>query len=174
MGNIAKIVGKIDLGKPDSNPKEGKWNIPFSVELREDIHIHWQDIRIEMTAQDFDDFCTSLNNAHKVWVDMGKPNTSDKVCWMGRWVGEDTLDHYKDRLQKLDSKGRLRHHFKYFPRTQGDKLYYDNVFIIEKQKGDGRYHFHYKNFRWELGKKQAKQIANLMQGILKTETNEHN
>ena len=169
MGSIKKIVGKVDLGEPDHNPTEGKWNLPFAVELHENIHIHWQDIRIEMDTEDFEEFALSIANAYKNWKDDGSPKGLSATKWYGRWVGEENMHFYKDRLTKINALGKTSHLFRKFPRTESGKKYYDGVFQIEKQNGDGRYHIHYKNFRWELGKKQCKQVAEEFSNVVKEE-----
>jgi hypothetical protein len=171
MGSIDKIVGKVDLGEPDHKPTVGKWNLPFAIELKEDFHIHWQDMRIEMDAEDFEEFFISMKKAYEAWKKDGKPKTLPKCKWYGRWLGEENMHFYKDRLKRTNAKGKTCHHFRYFPRTQSGKRYYDGVFIAEKQRGDGRYHFHYKNFRWELGRWQAKKVAQEMVKVLNEEKN---
>lgn len=163
MGAIEKIIGKVDLGKPDHKPEEGKWNLPFAIELHENFHIHWQDIRIEMDAKDFDDFVTAMVKAREQWIKDGKPNHLPQTKWYGRWPGEENMHFYKDRLKQKNEKGEICHHFRYFPRTESGKRYYDNIFQIEKQRR-GQYHIHYKNFRWELGE-QIKKIAEIFKKL---------
>ena len=164
MGSIAKIEGKVDLGPPDHNVLEGKWNLPFAIELKENIHIHWQDIRIEMNVQDFEAYATAMINALNEWKKIGKPKSLPQCNWLARWPGEETYHFYKDRLKRLNIFGKLCHHFRNFPRTEGGKRINDNCFQIERQT-KGQYHIHYKNFRWELGAKQAKRIAEAFKGV---------
>lgn len=160
MGAIREILAKVELPSPELgwNVEEESFCLPFSVELRENVHIHWQDIRIEMTAADFDGFAQAINRAHRLWVDDGKPETLEQPKWYGAWPGEEELDFYRDRHIRKDRFGRLRHHYRLFPRTQADKLYYDSVLQIEIQRYNWL-HIHYKNFRWEIGPKSFSTVA---------------
>ena len=166
MGNVSKIIGEVKLGSGFDREK-GSWNLPFSVELGESVHIHWQDIRIEMDTQDFEEFVYSLNKANEAWIKDGKPKTSLSAKFYGKWKGEEQYNHFsiKDRKKTHTENGKLRHHFRVFPRTQHGKKYYDNKVVIELQQG-GQYHIHYKNFRIELGSKQFKQIAKIFKRVL--------
>ncbi len=165
MGSIKRIVGKVELGESDHKPEIGKWNLPFAIELHENFHIHWQDVRIEMDSDDFEEFALSVKNAYDNWVKDGKPKTISPTKWYGRWLGEENMHFYKDRLVRTNELGKICHHFRAFPRTESGKKYYDNVFQIEEQ-ARGQYHIHYKNFRIELGKEQMKSIALACQGVL--------
>jgi len=160
MGNIKKIVGKTDLGENKFNTAEQKWCLPFHIELKENIHIHWQNIRMEMDITDFINFVASLYTAYQRWIEIGMPNTSDKAIYLGNWVGEEDYDFNKDRDIKYSKGNKLRHHFRNFPRTEGEKLHYDNACQVELQKGQ-QYHIHYKNFRIELGEREMKEIAKI-------------
>ena len=66
MGNIEKIVSKVSLPDPAGwDPKNDQMNLPFTVELKENFHIHWQDIRIEMMPEDFENFVLALTKAYE-------------------------------------------------------------------------------------------------------------
>jgi len=159
MGSIKAITGKVDMGEQEHAPEKGKWNLPFTIELKENIHIHWQDIRIEMSVDDFSDFVTALLNAKKRWEELGKPETLPQCEWLAFWPGEEKYHFYKDRLKRHTEDGKLRHHFRTFDRSEGKKgVQKDNVCQLELQQR-GQYHFHYKNFRFEWGAKQVKEMA---------------
>ena len=36
------------------DPQNDQFNLPFTVELKENFHLHWQDMRIEMMPDDFE------------------------------------------------------------------------------------------------------------------------
>lgn len=160
MGAIREILAKVELPPPELgfNPEKESFCLPFSVELREDVHIHWQDIRIEMTAADFDEFAQAISRAHRLWVEDGKPETLEGVKFYGAWPAEEDLDFYRDRHLQQDRLGRLRHHYRLFPRTEGGKLYYDSVLQVEIQRYNWL-HIHYKNFRWEVGPRHFLSVA---------------
>lgn len=160
MGNIRKVLGKAELPSPDLgwNIEKESFCLPFSVELKEDIHLHWQDIRIEMTVDDFNEFAQAINRAHKMWVGDGKPESLDETKWYGAWPGEEEYDFYEDRHYRENRLGHLCHHYRLFPRTEMDKLYYDSVMQIEIQHYNW-FHIHYKNFRWEIGPKAFLSVA---------------
>lgn len=162
MGHIAKILGKYKMDGPEGwKPEEGQYNLPFTVELKENIHIHWQDLRIEMMPEDFDDFVEAINKAHERWKEDGKPEELDEMKRYGWWPGEEGYDWGQDRYEKYNKEGELCHNFRTFPQTEHGKLKFDNIFQIELQK-DNQYHIHYKNFRFEMGKQRFNKLAELM------------
>ena len=159
MGHIQKILAKTEMKKPAGwNPDQEDYNLPFTVELKEDFHIHWQDIRIEMAAEDFSAFAGAVSEAHKRWIDDGRPKKLSKMKRYGWWPGEDKDGFFKERYESHNKRGEPCHHVRVFPRTESGKLFFDNVFQIELQE-KGQLHIHYKNFRWELGENTFKQIA---------------
>jgi hypothetical protein len=160
MGNIREILAKVELPPPELgwNEEEESFCLPFSVELRENIHIHWQDIRIEMDTADFDDFAQAIHRAHSLWVEDGKPETLEQTKWYGAWPGEEELDFKRDRHIRKDRFGRLRHHYRLFPRTEMGELHYDAILQIEIQRYNW-FHIHYKNFRWEIGPQSFLTVA---------------
>lgn len=165
MGDIREVLAKVQLPSPELgwNEEKESFCLPFSIELKENIHIHWQDIRIEMTAADFDEFARAVHRAHKLWVEDGKPETLEQVRFYGAWPGEEELDFYRDRHIREDRFGRLRHHYRLFPRTQSGKLYYDSALQIEIQRYNW-FHIHYKNFRWEIGPRSFLAVADAFAG----------
>lgn len=165
MGSIKAVTGKVDLGKPEHAPERGKWNLPFTVELKENIHIHWQDLRIEMNVDDLVKFSEALQKAVKRWEELGKPKTLPVCEWLAFWPGEEQYHFYKDRLKETTEDGTVRHHFRTFDRTEGGKgIQSDNVLQLELQHR-GQYHFHYKNFRIELGAEQTKQASEVFKNV---------
>lgn len=170
MGFIEKITGKVKLPEPNGwNPEKNQFNLPFAIELKENWHLHWADIRIEMMSEDFEGFAKAIDSAYKKWVNDGKPETLNEMKRYGEWPGEEGMDHFKteDRNNPKTKDGKTRFHFKKFPRTEGGELYFDPVFQIELQKArhdakDGWYHLHYKNFRIEMGRKQLQEMAQAM------------
>ena len=161
MGDIAKITGKVELSEPEGwNPAKGQFNLPFAIELKEDWHIHWADMRLEMTSEDFEGFALAIGKAYEKWKNDGKPETLPDMKRYGEWPGEEGMDHFKgdDRNNPKSKDGKPRFHFKKFPRTESGKLFFEPVFQIELQKA-GWYHIHYKNFRLELDRKTLKDFA---------------
>jgi len=146
MGNIRKILGKFKLPNLGWKPKENSYNLPFSIELKENIHIHWQDMRIEMDSDTFDKFVRAMNYAQYEWIKDGKPSSKDTMARYGWWPGETGRHFIKNRNMKDG------HNFKIFPRTESGNLIYDNKIQLERQK-NGQFHLHWKNFRFEFGKK---------------------
>ena len=170
MGHIAKILGKYQMYGPEGwKPEEGQYNLPFTVELKENIHIHWQDLRLEMMPEDFEDFVEAINKAHERWEDDGRPKELDEMKRYGWWPGEEGYKWGQDRYEKYNKDGELCHNFRTFPQTEHGKLKFENIFQIELQK-DNQYHIHYKNFRFEMGKKRFDKIAELM---FEASTKEH-
>lgn len=171
MGHIAKILGKFRMDGPNGwNPDKGQYNLPFTVELKENIHIHWQDLRIEMMPEDFDDFVEALNKAHERWEEDGRPQELEEMKRYGWWPGEEGYDWGQDRYEKYNKEGELCHNFRTFPRTEHEDLSFDNLFQIELQK-NSQYHIHYKNFRFEMGKERFNHIAHLMYNASRKEKN---
>jgi hypothetical protein len=152
VGNIKDILA--NRAMPDQrlgwDPKAQSFNLPFTIEQREDIHIHWQDTRLEMDASDFDSFAEAVAKAREAWIKAGRPHKMEKTARRATWPGEESLDFRKDRDVKKDPFGRLRHHFRRFPRTESGKLNRDSVLQIELQANE-QVHLHYRNLRIEMG-----------------------
>ena len=162
MGDIEKISVKLELSDPKGwDPKNEQFNLPFAVELRENFHIHWQDLRLEMLPEDFEKFHNAIHDAYLAWNKDGKPTKFENVKRYGFWPGEEDYDFHKDRDKPRNKDGKPCHHFRKFPRTESGKQFFDSVFQIELQKA-GQYHIHYKNLRIELGKKRLESMANAM------------
>lgn len=162
MGHIAKITAKVPLLNPEGwNMEKEQLNLPFTVELKENFHLHWQDVRIEMMSDDFDNFVEALTEARKKWIKDGKPKELPEVKRYGWWPGEEEYDFNKDREIKYNKNSELCHHYKIFPRSESGKLNFDSVFQIEFQV-NGQYHIHYKNFRIELGRNRFNEMAKAM------------
>jgi len=162
MGNIERICEKLELPNPKGwDPKNDQFNLPFTVELKENFHIHWQDIRLEMMPSDFENFFHSIKNAYEQWIKDGKPQELNIMKRYGWWPGEENYDFIKDRDKMMNKNNLSCHHFRLFPRTESGNLFFDSIFQIELQKS-GQYHIHYKNFRLELSRKRLEDMANTM------------
>ena len=162
MGDIEKISVKLELSDPKGwDPKNEQFNLPFAVELRENFHIHWQDLRLEMLPEDFENFHNAIHDAYLAWNKDGKPTKFENVKRYGFWPGEEDYDFHKDRDRPRNIDDKPCHHFRKFPRTESGKQFFDSVFQIELQKA-GQYHIHYKNLRIDLGKKRLESMANAM------------
>jgi hypothetical protein len=175
VGFIERVIGKAKLPEPEGwNPEKDQFNLPFAIELKEDWHIHWADIRIEMTSDDFDGFAQAVIQAYDRWKKDGKPETLPEMKRYGEFPGEEGFDHFKpeERNQAISKNGKTRFHFRKFPRTDSGKLFFDPIFQVELQKArddapNGWYHLHYKNFRIEIGEKQLKDMTDAMTDLQK-------
>ena len=175
MGDIKKITAKVDLPEPGGwDPEKDQFNLPFAIELKENWHVHWADIRIEMTSEDFEGFAKSIIAAYENWEKDGKPPVLPEMKRYSEYPDEEGFDHFKndDRNNPRNNSGKPRFHFKKFPRTESGKQYFDPTFQIELQKPrpdapNGWYHLHYKNFRIEIGRKQLIEMAEAFQNSLK-------
>ena len=167
MGDIEKICDKVTLPDPKGwDPENDQFNLPFTVELKENFHIHWQDIRLEMMPNDFENFFKSIKNAYEQWVSDGKPMELNSMKRYGCWPGEENYDFRKDRDVMMNIHNHPCHHFQLFPRTESGNLFFDSIFQIELQKA-GQYHIHYKNFRLELSRKRLEDMTNTMINSIK-------
>ena len=45
----------------------------FVMEAAENIHAHWKDTRLQMSPEDFDNLAKYVAEAHKKWIDLGRP-----------------------------------------------------------------------------------------------------
>ena len=159
LGDIEKISAKVTLKDPEGwDPENDQFNLPFTVELKENFHVHWQDMRIEMMPDDFENFAKSIHNAYEKWKSDGKPKELESMKRYGFWPGEEEFDFREQRDEKYNKNNELCHHFKKFPRTESGELFFDPIFQIELQKA-GWYHLHYKNFRIEMNKQMLKEMS---------------
>ncbi len=163
LGDIEKILAKIILKDPEGwDPEHDQFNLPFTVELKENFHVHWQDMRIEMMPDDFENFAKAIHDAYEKWKSDGKPKKLESMKRYGWWPGEEGFDFHLQRDRRYNKNNKLCHHFKKFPRTESGKLNFDSVIQIELQRNK-QYHIHYKNLRIELGKNRVKQMAKALQ-----------
>lgn len=132
MGVIKKILfrGNI-LGKPRHRN--------FFLDMEENIHIHYRDLRIELSRGEFEDFAdTFAKQAGELRGIIGEKNYQD-----GK------LPNANQEDVRIWTESRLKHEVKYHPQR----------FSLE-ECGDG-YHFHYRNYKLLIDKDEFRRIARL-------------
>lgn len=118
MGVIKKMLYRGDiLGKPRHRN--------LFLDMEENIHIHFRDLRIEMSREEFEDFAGAFcKQAEELLEIMRKQGYQD-----GKLPNSNQDD------VRIWTESRLRHEVKYHPQR----------FSLE-ECGDG-YHFHYRNYK---------------------------
>ena len=109
MGDIKKITAKVDLPEPGGwDPEKDQFNLPFAIELKENWHVHWADIRIEMTSEDFEGFAKSIIAAYENWEKDGKPPILPEMKRYSEYPDEEGFDHFKndDRNNPKNNSGK--------------------------------------------------------------------
>jgi len=132
MGVIKKTLyrGNI-LGKPRHRN--------LFLDMEENIHIHYRDLRIEMSRGEFEDFASIfLKQSKELQTIINEKNYQD-----GKLPNANQDD------ERIWTESRLKHDVKYHPQR----------FSLE-ECGDG-YHFHFRNYKLLIDHVEFKQIAQL-------------
>lgn len=136
MGVITKIFfrGEI-LNKP-------RYQYLF-LDMEENIHIHYRDLRIELSRNEFEDIVlTFLTQAQELCTIMAEKNYQD-----GK------LPNANQEDIRIWTESLLKHEVKYHPQR-----------VSLEECSDG-YHFHYRNYKLLLDKNEFKAIARLFQQL---------
>ncbi len=136
MGVIKKVLyrGNI-LGKPRHRN--------FFLDMEENIHIHYRDLRIELSRGEFEDFAdTFAKQSGELLGIIREKNYQD-----GKLANANQDD------VRIWTESRLKHEVKYHPQR----------FSLE-ECGDG-YHFHYRNYKILIDKDEFRQIARLFAAV---------
>lgn len=136
MGVIKKTLyrGNI-LGKPRHRN--------LFLDMEENIHIHYRDLRIEMSRGEFEDFAAIfLKQSKELQTIINEKNYQD-----GKLPNANQDD------ERVWTESRLKHEVKYHPLR----------FSLE-ECGDG-YHFHYRNYKFLIDAAEFKQISQLFKNL---------
>ncbi len=136
MGVIKKTLyrGNI-LGKPRHRN--------LFLDMEENIHIHYRDLRIEMGRGEFEDFASIfLKQSKELQTIINEKNYQDGA-----------LPNANQDDERIWTESRLKHDVKYHPQR----------FSLE-ECGDG-YHFHYRNYKFLIDPAEFKHIAQLFKKI---------
>lgn len=136
MGVIKKILyrGSI-LGKPRHRN--------FFLDMEENIHIHYRDLRIELSRGEFEDIVKAFRKQSEELLGI----IHEKNYQDGKLPNANQDD------VRIWTESRLNHDVKYHPRR----------FSLE-ECGDG-YHFHYRNYKLLIDLAEFKQIAQLFKTL---------
>ncbi|MFA6016276.1 MAG: phosphotransferase [Gallionellaceae bacterium] len=136
MGVIKKTLYRGNLlGKPRHRN--------LFLDMEENIHIHYRDLRIEMSRGEFEDFAAVFVKQSKELQEIiHKKNYQD-----GKLPNANQDD------VRIWTESRLKHDVKYHPQR----------FSLE-ECGDG-YHFHYRNYKILIDTDEFKQIAQLFKSL---------
>lgn len=136
MGVIKKILyrGNI-LGKPR--------HCNFFLDMEENIHIHYRDLRIELSRGEFEDIVKAFRKQSEELLGI----IHEKNYHDGR------LSNANQDDVRIWTESRLQHDVKYHPQR----------FSLE-ECGDG-YHFHYRNLKLLIDPAEFKQIAQLFKTL---------
>lgn len=136
MGVIKKILYRSNiLGKPRHRN--------FFLDMEENIHIHYRDLRIELSRGEFEDIVKAFSKQSKELLEI----IHEKNYQDGKLPNANQDD------VRIWTESRLNHDVKYHPRR----------FSLE-ECGDG-YHFHYRNFKLLIDEAEFRQIAQLFKAL---------
>lgn len=113
MGKISEILAERRIGK------RGMYSDHARLELSENIHLHWRDLRLAMSPADFEIFKDMVVNAFAKYEELGKPAQSEKPYEVVVGLCEKDLT---------------------------DEGYHSDRLGVEEQE-DGSIHAHYRDFR---------------------------
>ncbi|MDP2758989.1 MAG: phosphotransferase [Sideroxyarcus sp.] len=136
MGVIKKILYRNNiLGKPRHRN--------FFLDMEENIHIHYRDLRIELSRGEFEDIVKAFSKqSEELMGIIHEKNYQDG-----------NLPNANQDDVRIWTESRLHHDVKYHPLR----------FSLE-ECGDG-YHFHYRNFKLLIDTAEFRQIAQLFKTL---------
>lgn len=136
MGVIKKILyrGEV-LGKPRHRN--------LFLDMEENIHIHYRDLRIELGRGEFEDIVSAF----------GKQSAELLGIIEERKYQDGRLPNANQEDVRVWTESRLRHEVKYHPQR----------FSLE-ECGDG-YHFHYRNYKLLIDPEDFRRIARLFASL---------
>lgn len=136
MGVIKKILyrGNI-LGKPRHRN--------LFLDMEENIHIHYRDLRIELSRGEFEDIVAAFT----------KQSQELSAIIREKHYQDGKLPNSNQDDVRIWTEARLKHDVKYHPQR----------FSLE-ECGDG-YHFHYRNFKLLIDQAEFRQIAQLFKAL---------
>ena len=114
----------------------------LTVDAAENIHLHYRDLRIEYSLDEFNEFMNHMIDMY----DELKQWRIDNPTWT-----ESNPDNFKDEdgVEFTKNKNKLNEH----------SVYWDDRISIE-QKSTGSYHIKWRNYRFEMDKKSFKRWIN--------------
>lgn len=136
MGVIKKILfrGNI-LGKPRHRN--------LFLDMEENIHIHYRDLRIELSRGEFEDIAAAFTKQAKEL----------QAIIEDRKYQDGKLPNANQEDVRIWTESRLKHELKYHPQR----------FSLE-ECGDG-YHFHYRNCKLLIDKDEFRQLAHVFAAL---------
>lgn len=136
MGVIKKVLYRSNiLGKPRHRN--------FFLDMEENIHIHYRDLRIELSRGEFEDIVKAFSKQSEELLGIIR----EKNYQDGKLPNANQDD------VRIWTESRLNHDVKYHPQR----------FSLE-ECGDG-YHFHYRNYKLLIDKAEFKQISQLFKTL---------
>lgn len=132
VGNTRKVLAK-DMLEPRYLTANMLW-----VDLCENVHIHYRNLRIDMSCEEFANFMCAMKNLYK--------------------AAEYQME--QDKFEEGDPN-YLRQ-IKYINPLNTSSDYYPNRLVIEAQRDD-TYHIHYRDLRLHLTEDEFDDMANSFQ-----------
>jgi len=136
MGVIKKILyrGNV-LGKPRHHN--------FFLDMEENIHIHYRDLRIELSRGEFEDIVQAFR----------KQSAELQAIIEQKNYQDGKLPNANQEDVRIWTEARLKNEVRYHPQR----------FSLE-ECGDG-YHFHYRNYKFLIDQDEFRQIAQVFRSI---------
>ncbi len=134
MGNTIKTLAEKKL-KAESDI----YSDFLSLEICENFHIHWRNLRMLFNKEEFEIFCKSVISSYRAWVLARKPNPE---------IGKSLPEYlYSGKINPIH--GERPNDFAI--EVQGDLPYMPKNFI----------HLHYKSLRLDVSHKEFLELADL-------------
>lgn len=136
MGVIKKILHRSQVLE---NPRHRN----LFLDMEENIHIHYRDLRIELSRSEFEEFSNIFNKQSKELQTI----IIDKDYQDGKFANANQDD------VRIFTESRLHH----------DVTYHPQRFSLE-ECGDG-YHFHYRNYKFLIDETDFRKLANIFKSL---------
>lgn len=134
MGHVDKVLGKVITSKETKY-----YNDFFSIEVCENFHLHWRNMRLQFTPEEFQILASAMRAALTRWELLRKPYP------------------YPETIYLIKPWGTL-------PKEQ---LFSDEIKIEQQVKNPNlpEIHFHYKNARIDLSKDELLELKKVFEDV---------
>lgn len=138
MGNPLKVLAEAEL------PRRWPWNSMILVDLCENIHIHYREVRFEFTMPEFREYTD--------WIAHTREEVEKYLADNPEWEE----DAYGDTVWKV---GGGPHLLTESPEPNKSAYYPNRLLVQLETPKDHEIHVHYRNMRLDLSRQELRYLA---------------
>ena len=130
MGHVDKMLSEVK-----TSDKTRYYNDFFSIEVCENFHIHWRNMRLQLTSEEFKILSEAMNEAYTRWELLRKPYPYPETIYL----------------------------IKPWSVLPNEQLFKNEISVEQQVKNPNlpEIHFHYKNVRIDLSLEELRELKKL-------------